>query len=205
MAKDPNLLLGTEKAPEQQEVQQVDSKLILPGSINPRHLAATTDQALGDLYYSDGSKFVRLPKGEDGQVLTMVNGVLAYVTPAIPSQVFTQLKNQAIAANTTYASGVTIQSGWSYFTGTGSSPLTKAITYPTAFTTLLVPPIIGLLGGKNGGGVPTAFTDMNLDWGVSQSLIAVSLTLSGFTAYNYISTLSSGTYNGFSWMAIGII
>lgn len=49
------------------------------GEIKPSHLAATTTQALGDLYYSDGSKFIRLPIGTANQVLTVVGGVPKWV------------------------------------------------------------------------------------------------------------------------------
>lgn len=174
----------------------------IPGIIKPWMLAVQQKAALGDTFYSNGESFITLAIGSSGQVLTVANGVPAWTAPV---QVFTQLKNQAIAANTTYTNGITIQSGWSYFTGTGATPLIQAITYPTAFTTLLMPPVLGLLGGKNGGGAPTAITDFTVDWGVTQALIAKSPTLSGFTAYNFIATLGAGTYNGFSWIAMGTI
>ncbi len=48
---------------------------IPPGEIKPQHLAATATMAKGDLYYSDGSKFIRLPIGTNGQTLKVVNGL----------------------------------------------------------------------------------------------------------------------------------
>jgi len=40
-----------------------------------------TNQATGDLIYFDGTDWVRLAKGSDGDVLTMVAGLPAWVTP----------------------------------------------------------------------------------------------------------------------------
>jgi hypothetical protein len=51
---------------------------IISGSLIPRMFAATPAQAKGDLYYSDGSKFIRLPIGSNGQTLKVVNGVPAW-------------------------------------------------------------------------------------------------------------------------------
>ena len=42
---------------------------------------AITSQATGDLAYYDGTNWLRLPKGTDGDILTMVSGVPAWVTP----------------------------------------------------------------------------------------------------------------------------
>lgn len=184
---------------------QIYQNMIIPGQIKPRHLVAG-DNPPGTLYTSNGTDFTQLAPGTNGQVLTIAAGLPSYATPASPpSQVFTQVKNQAIAVNTTYTSGLTIQSGWGYVTGTGSPVLLGSVTYPTAYTTLLMPPVLTLLGGKNGGGVPTAIADFTTDWGVTQAIIAVSPSTTGFAVYNYIATLAAGQYNGFSWMTIGII
>jgi len=40
-----------------------------------------TDQATGDICYFDGVDWVRLAKGTDGDILTMVDGLPAWVTP----------------------------------------------------------------------------------------------------------------------------
>ena len=46
------------------------------GIFQPRMFAATTELALGDLYYSSGgTNFVRLPIGTSGQRLIVSNGV----------------------------------------------------------------------------------------------------------------------------------
>jgi len=50
---------------------------ILPGTIKPRHLAASTTMKAGDIYYvgTDGI-FHRLPIGTTGQKLTVSNNGL---------------------------------------------------------------------------------------------------------------------------------
>ena len=55
------------------------------GILQARMLAATPTQAYGDLYYSDGTNFIRLPAGTSGQVLTAgADGLLTWATPAAP-------------------------------------------------------------------------------------------------------------------------
>jgi len=62
---------------------QLLQKWMFPkGIIDPIMLASTPVVANGDLYYSSGSKFVRLPPGTAGQVLTMVNGVPTWANPS---------------------------------------------------------------------------------------------------------------------------
>jgi hypothetical protein len=53
---------------------------IIKGSLTPSMLASTPTQAKGDLYYSDGTRFIRLPIGTVGQTLKVVNGAPAWVT-----------------------------------------------------------------------------------------------------------------------------
>jgi hypothetical protein len=51
------------------ESQRVHQQDIVPGAIKPKHLAPATRQANGDLYYSDGTNFIRVPIGTTNQVL----------------------------------------------------------------------------------------------------------------------------------------
>ncbi len=52
---------------------------ILPGTIKPRHLAASITMAKGDIYYVNASGiFQRLPIGTNGQTLKVVNGIPAW-------------------------------------------------------------------------------------------------------------------------------
>src|SRR5258708_850196 len=53
----------------------VTSSQIKPGVIFPRHLVVPTNPHNGDLFYSDGTKFVRLSPGSNGQVLKLASGV----------------------------------------------------------------------------------------------------------------------------------
>lgn len=49
---------------------------------------APSGQAAGDLLYYNGSAWVRLAKGSDGQVLTLASGTPAWATPAAPANAF---------------------------------------------------------------------------------------------------------------------
>lgn len=42
---------------------------------------AVTSQAAGDILYCNGTNWVRLEKGTDGQVLTLASGVPSWATP----------------------------------------------------------------------------------------------------------------------------
>ena len=56
----------------------IQQNQIPSGTIKPRHLAATLTMSKGDLYYSDGTNFIKLPIGTTGQTLKVVNGVPAW-------------------------------------------------------------------------------------------------------------------------------
>lgn len=73
--------------PQDQKAQGylIDPKQIIPGTITPLMLSATPTIAAGDLYYSDGAKFIRLPIGTTGQLLNVAAGVPAWKTLTIPS------------------------------------------------------------------------------------------------------------------------
>jgi len=54
----------------------IKQEQIPPGGILPRHLAASTTMAVGDMYYVNSSGiFKRLPIGINGQTLKVANGV----------------------------------------------------------------------------------------------------------------------------------
>jgi hypothetical protein len=48
------------------------------GVIKPRHLVASSIIANGDMFYSDGTNFVKIPVGAEGKTLKIVNGVPAW-------------------------------------------------------------------------------------------------------------------------------
>jgi len=49
--------------------------------IDGRYVQAPSSGAAGDILYHDGTSYVRLPKGTDGQVLKMVSGLPAWADP----------------------------------------------------------------------------------------------------------------------------
>lgn len=78
-----NLIYMDPKSQNNRGIFQLLQKWMFPkGIIDPIMLASTSVVAKGDLYYSDGSKFIRLAPGSAGQVLTMVNGVPTWAAPS---------------------------------------------------------------------------------------------------------------------------
>lgn len=74
---------------QQTFVSLIHESQIPSGEIKPTHLAATPIQASGDIYYSDGSKFVRLPAGANGSVAIISSGLPSYLAPGTNGQVIT--------------------------------------------------------------------------------------------------------------------
>jgi len=170
------------------------------GEIKPLHLAATDTVANGDMYYSDGTNFVRLPAGSNGQVVTLANGVPSYATPSVYSPTMAQQTIGAASSPT----GLLFKGGWNFVTGNTTNNMQKAITFTSAFPTTLFTVVITGFGGKNSAGAPTALSDFVTDWGVAQDWIVNSPATTGFTAINFMAaTLNANQYNGFSWYAIG--
>ena len=68
--------------PNDKQVQGylISSNQILDGTIAPLMLAATPVIANGDIYYSNGTIFVRLPIGANGTHLIVSSGVPAWST-----------------------------------------------------------------------------------------------------------------------------
>jgi len=58
------------------------SSQIKPGVVDPRNLVVPVNPKNGDLFYSNGTTFVKLSPGTAGQVLTLTGGVPTWVTPA---------------------------------------------------------------------------------------------------------------------------
>ena len=46
-----------------------------PGVIDPRHLSVPMSPKNGDMFYSNGTNFVKIPVGTNGQILKLVNGI----------------------------------------------------------------------------------------------------------------------------------
>ena len=53
---------------------------IRPISINDNNLKVQLpNQSPGDMFYFDGNQWVRIPKGNEGQKLTLINGVPTWI------------------------------------------------------------------------------------------------------------------------------
>lgn len=123
-----------------------------------------------------------------------------------PAQLI-NLSYQASTTNSTKA-GVYVQHGWGFWTGTGAANnITKAVTFPLAYTTILGV-IISSPGGKSAAD-PTAIGDfVTANGNEADILQALSQTTSGFTASitaQNATNLANGFRYGFVWVAFGIL
>lgn len=59
--------------------------MLTPGIITPRTLAATPEMANGDLYFSTGAVFTRLPIGDEGNFLQVTNGIPSWEVGVLSS------------------------------------------------------------------------------------------------------------------------
>lgn len=126
------------------------------------------------------------------------------LTPGESKLVKTAVLEQADTANT-YRNNTVILTGWGFVQGNGASNMSKTVSFGVTFAT---PPIIivGLLGGKNSPGSPTALSDFATNWTVPQNVVAQQPATTGFIAVVInTATLNSNQYTGFSWIAIGTI
>lgn len=117
-------------------------------------------------------------------------------------------RSKAISTSTTN-SNVMIQSGWDFIQGNGSAPISKAITFPTAYTSTPFMVIINSIGEKTSSD-PTALSDFSTVVGGDASVFssqANGWATTGFTAYiSAVSgqSLSATNRYGFTWIAFGV-
>lgn len=97
---------------EQKRMSKMD---LVDGSITPLKMSVTETISEGDLYYSDGDRFIRLPIGTEGQVLKIVSGVPAW---AADTDTDTLLQSKIITATRDLSAA----SGDVAYTGVGFQP-----------------------------------------------------------------------------------
>ncbi len=113
--------------------------------------------------------------------------------------------NQAASGYIKIGTTLLIAWGWGFIEGNGSDATrTKAVTFPANFSAA-PKVIVGSVGMFNSASDPTVISQFDLTPGFTQSLQAISILVSGFTAAvrDYGSTLAADYYNGYSWIAIG--
>lgn len=106
--------------------------------------------------------------------------------------------------------GLTMQFGWGYVTGTGSAlRASKTVTFPTAFSSapiILISPL-GSISGSN----PTAITDFTStasntgDFGWLYDASSISTTQFIATINRHTTNIPTSLRLGFSWIAIGTV
>jgi hypothetical protein len=112
----------------------------------------------------------------------------------------TQTHNSEVFASST-SDLIMVQSGWAQINGDGSAGIALAITFPTAFDTILSVQA-GLIGSKGSAG--TSITDFTSAAGVGASVGCRSISTSGFTmTMTTTGTFAIGTRNAASWIAFG--
>lgn len=113
--------------------------------------------------------------------------------------------SNTIASNTNQK--VKLQMGWNQAVGTGASAFTVAVTFPTAFTTVLG--VVTSLNAVKSTTAASGLTDTSANYHTGSEVFGISagtVTASGFTA-NLARTAGSyagTTYYLFSWIAWGI-
>lgn len=125
-------------------------------------------------------------------------------TNGVALQLRTQNDNSdSITSATT--TGVKIQTGWAQIEGNGTSAQSVAVTFPTAFTSILTV-CTSLLGLRSSvattiAGFDTSFTSASTAFNTG----ARSITTTGFSGLINRSngTFGAGTYYGISWIAFG--
>lgn len=128
------------------------------------------------------------------------------VTSTKLAEAFFRGKYQAITTNT-QPTGLTVQFGWSYVVGDGTTAIEKAIVFPTAFASAPFMVFTTLLGAKStASGAPTDITEFITANVNIPSVAPDDITANGFTAQLTSSVNYNASYNyGFQWMAIGTV
>lgn len=129
------------------------------------------------------------------------------VTSAKLAQTFFKGRYQSSTTNSDQ-SGITVQFGWGFIAGNGTGVATKAITFPTAYTTPLA--VIISSAGYKSGSDPTDITQ--LDDGEGGEIVhrqTFDVITTGFTAKLIAEqgrNLGASTIRyGFTWISFGIV
>lgn len=129
------------------------------------------------------------------------------VTSAKLAQTFFKGRYQSSTTNSDQ-SGITVQFGWGFIAGSGTGVATKAITFPTAYTTPLA--VIISSAGYRSGSDPTDITQ--LDDGEGGEIVhrqTFDVITTGFTAKLIAEqgrNLGASTVRyGFTWISFGIV
>jgi hypothetical protein len=146
---------------------------------------------------------VETAKIKDGNVTTAKLAAASVTGDKITTY---RTRLQSVSTDTTETS-ITIQEGWSFITGTGTSSNNKVMTFPTPFTSIKSLKI-GILAARSGSD-PVNITDLNIAINGDMTQASYSnLTNTGFTVNVTAEngrTLGSGVRYGFWWEVKGVI
>ena len=139
-----------------------------------------------------------------------VNSILASATPT--ANKLLPLDSNALATvplrvqldTTNSIQNSKIQTGWTQILGNGTTSITKTVSFPASFTTVLST-VCSPLGYKSGGTAATAIGDFNTALAGNQAVISITgITTTQFTlTVTTVSGIFGSAYHGFSWIAMG--
>lgn len=120
-----------------------------------------------------------------------------------------QTDNANSIGNTTSSTNVILRAGWGQVVGAGTDTITDAVTFPTAFTTVLG--VVVTLNTSKATTAMSSITDNSTSTAFSGSSTSyiVSADKISNTGFNAVLHRDSGTfgatvYYGYSWLAWGI-
>lgn len=124
-------------------------------------------------------------------------------TATNPSVVSLTMSTQADGSNTAQTA-LKIESGWTQIIGSGTTSMTKNITYPVALTTIPTSISITPLGFKSSGSTAAAITEFNSTASNILSCQATNVSTTGFTLSVFGNSAFGAAYHGFSWTLTGV-
>jgi|ERR1700722_10484754 len=159
------------------------------GMITPLMLAATATIANGDTYYSNGSVFVRLPAGTEGQVATITSGVPSWETisvPTVPTDGWTTVTDTFTYASASSFTIAGVNRTTVYTKGTRIKFTNNSTTY------------YGVVGSSSFSTNTTVNLIANTDFTIANSAItnpfySYQINPQGYpSSFNYTPTLAAG-------------
>lgn len=105
------------------------------------------------------------------------------------------------------ATGLTVQFGWNQVAGNGAGAVAVAVTYPTAYSSILYVGATPLAATAADSTPATSITDIEVAVGGGAMCAIDDITTSGCQVTYAIpsGTLTSTRFYAFSWMAIGTV
>jgi len=127
----------------------------------------------------------------------------ANVTSAKLAEAFFRGRKQANTTNSA-PTGLSIQHGWGFIQGNGTTSLSETVTFPVAFSSPPVVFLTQLSARLTADGAPTDTNGFTTGWSGAAGCLTDDITTTNFL----VSLIGSGVHNssfnfGYAWIAIG--